>query len=439
MKRIVAFALLGLFSFGVCFAQDFKEALRQDPARAAGLFYVYDTASLPAPTVAPKGYKPFYISQFARHGARYCTSEYDAVHGWFEKASEARVLTDAGKVFRQRYESFYQKVKNSKGNLTRVGKNQHRAIAGRLVERFPQVFKGPTHVEAVSTESARVILSMWSFLSSLQAKDRNIDFNADASAKYASWLQPIIKTNPFYIKGGFDNGKAAEDAFNAYFEATVPWKEIAGRFFTGEDVLKGTLKTTPAKFFECMHAVVTGTANCLDEDRDYFDDVFSAEDLFLIWKGLSAHYFLDCANYTESQSLILDYAAFTLGQIIESADADIASGSTQLRLRFGHDSGISPLMILLNANGFGRATASFEQSLEIFPSYNLPMGATVQFVFYRNKAGNILLKVLVNEREATLPLKPVQGPYYGWNDFKAHYGPIIAASKAKIEKRLAEN
>ena len=117
---------------------------------------------------------------------------------------------------------------------------------------------------------------------------------------------------------------------------------------------------------------------------------------------------------------------------LESADADIASGDTQLRLRFGHDSGIAPLLVVLDANGYGRATSSFEESLEIFPDYNLPMGASAQFVFYRNDAGDILFKLLVNEQEATLPLRPVQGPYYSWSGFKKHYLPIIRASKRKI-------
>ena len=42
----------------------------------------------------------------------------------------------------------------------------------------------------------------------------------------------------------------------------------------------------------------------------------------------------------------------------------------------------------------------------------------------------------MNEREATLPLEPVQGPYYRWDDFKAHFLPIVEASKSKIQSKL---
>ena len=222
-----------------------------------------------------------------------------------------------------------------------------------------------------------------------------------------------------------------------YFENTVPWRRIAERFFLSSEVLETILKVTPEKFIGVLHGVVAGTY-CLDEDRGCFDDVFSKEESHLVWKGLSARYYVDNADYEGSENLTLDYAAFTLGQIIESADADIASGGTQLRLRFGHDSGIAPLMVLLGLDGFGHSATSFDEALEIFPSYNVPMGATVQFVFYRNADREILVKVLLNEKEASLPFDAVDGKCYSWNDFKEYYLPRISASKDKIAKKVVE-
>ncbi len=422
LKRSFLTILLAVCSLGLALAQGSKDA---------GTFYVYDPSASPALTPAPEGYKPFYISHFGRHGARYCTSEYDTLHDWLSKAAEAGVLTQDGQAFYSRYEKFYQKVKLCKGNLTGVGKKQLGTIGQNLFYRFPAVFEGPTHVEAVSTESARVIMSMWSCLSGMQALDKDIEIKADASARYASWLQPSLGANPYLVKDAFKCGKPAEDALQAYFDQTVPWKEITAKFFTGSEVVGSVFKATPEKFIDTLYGVVAGTW-CLDEDRGYFDNVFSAEEASLIWKGLSASYFLAVGNYAGSENLRLDYAAFTLGQMMETAEADLASGATQLRLRFGHDSGIAPLLVLLDVNGFGRATDSFEESLEIFPSHMIPMGASLQLVFYKNAAGNILVKALVNEQEATLPLPAVSGPYYSWAHFKAHYQPIVRAAKRKV-------
>ena len=83
MKKTLAVSVFIACSWAFCFAQGSREAIQQDPLKVAGSFYVYDGNALPAMTPAPKGYKPFYISHFARHGARYCTSEYDALYDWF--------------------------------------------------------------------------------------------------------------------------------------------------------------------------------------------------------------------------------------------------------------------------------------------------------------------------------------------------------------------
>lgn len=436
MKRILSLCLCALSFSVLCFSQSTEEIISKDPRKAACSFYVYDYKNAPEMTPAPKGYKPFYISHFARHGARYCTSEYGRLYDWFTKASAAGVLTDAGKDFFARYEPFYQKVKDCGGNLTDLGKSQHKAIAEHMFERFPSVFKGNTHIEAVSTESPRVIMSMWSCLSRLVALDKDIDIHADASLKYASWLQPPLTTQPYYSKKAYMSGEKAEAQIKEYYENTVPWKEIAEKFFTSSDVLADVLKITPERFIGSLHGVVTGSY-CLDENQGCFDDVFTPEQLYQVWKGQSARYFLDVANYEASESCVLDYAAFTLEHMITMADEDMASGETQLRLRFGHDSGIAPLMAVLNANGYGEPTASFEDGLTVFPSYSVPMGASVQLIFFKNAKGNVLVKVLLNEKEATLPFEAVDGPYYNWSDFKEYYHPIISSAKSKINFILA--
>ena len=53
------------------------------------------------------------------------------------------------------------------------------------------------------------------------------------------------------------------------------------------------------------------------------------------------------------------------------------------------------------------------------------MAANIQFVFYRNASGNVLVKVLLNEEEASLPLKTA-GPYYQWTDFQDYYEDVLS-------------
>ena len=427
MKRL--FILLAGMCLSVLLSATARET--DSEARDAGTFYVYDAADLPELTPAPEGYSPFYVSHFGRHGARYCTSEYETLFNILKTAEEKGLLSDKGKAFQKRYLAFYDKVKLSRGNLTELGKAQHRGIAERLFWRFPEVFEGPTHIDAVSTESARVIMSMWSLLFTLQGLDADIDISADASSKYGWWLQPSISSNPYLIKDIFRAGPEVEKAAADYFEATVPWRDIAGIFFTDPDALTKDLGTAPERFTSTLYSIVTATY-CLDEDRGCFDDVLSSEQVSSIWKTESARYCMGLARYEGSASRAVDYAAFTLGQIIETADKDIADGSIQLRLRFGHDSGIAPLFAILDLNGCGQPASTPEESLDIFPNYLIPMAASLQLVFYKNTEGDILLKALMNEKEATLPLEAVSGPYYSWEQFKVHFVPIVRAAKRSI-------
>lgn len=64
-------------------------------------------------------------------------------------------------------------------------------------------------------------------------------------------------------------------------------------------MLADVLKITPERFIGSLHGIVTGTY-CLDEDRGCFDDVFLADEIYPVWKGVSARYFLDVANYEAS-------------------------------------------------------------------------------------------------------------------------------------------
>ena len=49
------------------------------------------------------------------------------------------------------------------------------------------------------------------------------------------------------------------------------------------------------------------------------------------------------------------------------------------------------------------------------------MAGNLQFIFYRNKKGNVLVKILLNEVESAIPVKTDIFPYYDWEDMKAYF------------------
>ena len=68
----------------------------------------------------------------------------------------------------------------------------------------------------------------------------------------------------------------------------------------------------------------------------------------------------------------------------------------------------------------------------------IPMAGNLQLVFYRNGINDkdVLVKVLLNENEATLPLKTDVAPYYHWHDFRDYY---LQRINAYDKERAQEN
>ena len=92
-----------------------------------------------------------------------------------------------------------------------------------------------------------------------------------------------------------------------------------------------------------------------------------------------------------------------------------------------------PLVCLIGINGYDLETDDLEK-LEAkgwWCSDVFPMGSNVQFIFYRSgpNDNDILFKVLLNEKEAKLPIRTDCAPYYHWRDFRKHYLKKIDAYK----------
>ena len=53
-----------------------------------------------------------------------------------------------------------------------------------------------------------------------------------------------------------------------------------------------------------------------------------------------------------------------------------------------------------------------------------PMGANLQLIFFKNKQGEVIVKLLHNENEVKLPIDSPIAPYYKWETVKAFYNHL---------------
>ena len=149
---------------------------------------------------------------------------------------------------------------------------------------------------------------------------------------------------------------------------------------------------------------------------------FSNEDLYLFWQVENAWSYIH-SGFCELNDAKQPYLqTCLLRKIIGEADSVIASKQHGVSLRFGHGTVLLPLACLMGLNGYDYKTSDLE-SLEQkgwWANMVYMMAGNIQIVFYHKNAKdrNPLVKVLLNEKEATLPLPSDLAPYYRWSDFR---------------------
>ena len=129
------------------------------------------------------GYTPYYISHYGRHGSRYLIrpADYDKPYMTLRKLADAGMLTEKGLEVFDKVGQIREEARGREGELTQLGAEQHRGIAKRMFERFPEVFKGKTNIDAKSTIVIRCILSMENALLQFTSMNPELIIKHDAS------------------------------------------------------------------------------------------------------------------------------------------------------------------------------------------------------------------------------------------------------------------
>jgi len=92
----------------------------------------------------------------------------------------------------------------------------------------------------------------------------------------------------------------------------------------------------------------------------------------------------------------------TVDDIVTKADEAIATGKYAADLRFGHDYPLMALVSYLGIEGVGDRLEVKDVCNNWLGFWNIPMASNLQMIFYRNKAGRVLVKFLYQEQERLL-------------------------------------
>ncbi|NDV57721.1 histidine phosphatase family protein [Bacteroides sp. 519] len=414
-QTIFIYTLLISCFIGTATAQNLRNEILQSPEKMGSIYYAYPKPN-GVQTPVPKGYTPFYVSHYGRHGSRWMTSDerYLEVLDIFEK--EQNNLTALGEDVRQRLYKVWEDAQGRGGDLTPLGERQHKAIAKRLYKNYPQLFKKDAKVLANSSTSPRCIISMAAFCEQLKELNPSLQIIREASKRNMSY---IAYTSPQHEQ--------------LYSEDT-PWKKEFDKFEAAnihpERLMKSLFKQPESieKPVKLMQGLYWIAADMQDVELPVtFYDIFENEELFNIWETVNYRMYVCNGNCPINEGIAPLSATSLLKNIIESADKAIQEQTPYADLRFGHDTNLIRLLALMQVEGCNNQETDPKKYYQAWQDFRIsPMGANLQLIFFKNKKGEVIVKLLHNENEVRLPLgSPTAKPYYKWEQVKTLYKSII--------------
>ena len=416
LKSILAAALLvsPLLVFGQQGWTKARQEIHENKLLSASNYvaYIDPTEAL---TPAPKGYEPFYLTHYGRHGSRWLIGEgeYQDAMKVLKKAHEQGVLTERGELLRRQLDEFYKTTIDRRGDLTTVGERQHHRIGRRMTEHFPEIFGAKnSQVDARSTVVIRCILSMVAECEELTAFNPQLRIHNDVSQAFQYYLnkepwERIIneKNDAKWKRVNFDHKR----------DYTHP-ERLCRLLFTDECFVRYGMDA--GSFMRRLFDICSNMQSH-DDGIDLYD-LFTEDELYDQWRIRNLEWYV---NYSS------EFSPHTqdnlLRNFLETADTIVSQpdfhGAT---LRFGHEVCVMPLAALMELGDcYPEVPMENLDTLDrVWANYRIfPMASNIQLVFYRpkkGKAGDILVKAMLNEREQKLPLHTSQYPYYRWQDVK---------------------
>lgn len=425
LKRFALTAAI-LSCFSICVsAQSTLKQIQEDPMRAAYVYHIYETFGTEQ-TAAPEGYSPFYISHYGRHGSRYATSDSDFKKTLpiLQKCHEAGLLTSDGEQLLKDITNIAKQHEGMYGILTQLGSVQHQQISERMFRNFPEVFKQPdrTQVFAISSPIQRCIQSMANFCTQLKGNVPTLNFHYYTGDRYLSILSYNVDWTP-ETKGLPDRVK------DELLMEELHTERLENKTFTDPKAAIKLCEIIPVKFFEAVFGAAAIAQNLDDKDTpDILTTYFTPKELAVLCEAETVRLY----GFWYSSKETGDYRAKGTGapilrDILAKAEEALDGNDVAADLRFGHDSGLSPLMSLIKLQNNDK-TLPLARSAKDWKCYReMCMGSNLQMIFYRNAEGTVLVKLLHNEREATIEAVPAfKGPYYKWTDLREYFQKILA-------------
>ena len=391
-----------------------RDAIREDVRRAASNSHSYEFNPV-SDTPAPRGYKPFYISHYGRHGSR---SGWNMVYGELEnrllQAKDWGILKPEGDTLITICHYADSCFRGMNGRLTPKGVAEHKLIAERMYKRYSKVLGGDIRIRAIASMAQRCIISMASFTNTLSAHNPDIEWDFDSGEVYQQYIAVSGMQEEDYsvldslVRAVTAEGYATEDV-NYSFEKLFTDTEKAATLFASK-----------AQLSDYLYEVATYA-----EDFGYDETLYrymSEDALYNRYVRSNVYLYVRQCNSAELGWRRLENCAKPLYlDVLNKAEEAIAGGPYAADLRFGHEYNAICLAAYLMIEGACEPWPAAEVCDHWCSGIQSCMATNVQMIFYRNRAGRVLVKFLYQEQESTISgLETDTWPYYDWESYKSY-------------------
>lgn len=422
LLRIFSLLLLScLISITAAQGQSAMTLISSDRNLSASNYSIYPDSIEPQLTPPPAGKRPFYISHYGRHGSRFLSNRkaYDIPYAMLCKADSADELTPVGQEAMRDLKAIIEDSEGRWGDLSGAGKRQQRRIAERMMLHFPEVFEGDAFIDAYSTIITRCVLSMGSAV--LKMKSLNPQLRVTMNCSYRDMWYLNHQDHQLRDSMMTHDAKRAFDAFKAKRGRNPRLMDL---LFVDTSYVRPLINEAELNYY-LLKAALIQQNTAMEAEGMRLLSLFTDEEIHSFWQQENAWWYI-CYGPSLLNGGNQPYTQrYLLRQIIQDTDSILRQDTHGATMRFGHETVMLPLACLMGLNGYDYKTADLESLEENgwWACLVFPMASNVQFVFYRSGPDDdeVLFKVLLNEREAILPLPESQAPYYKWRDFKEYY------------------
>ena len=422
VKRLSRLFLGGvlLMSAVTAHGQTVAQELLEDPNRAAGNFYTLPTGKMPKDTPAPKGKKPFYINHYGCSASYYreSSSLYEEPYAVFCKADSLGKLTKLGKDVKLRLELLWRDAKGRVGELTSKGAIQSRELISQMVMRFPEAFNSNGYYSGRTIVQNNCLMTLEETMVQLSSMVQSAQLRITASHKEDRFMDPQDKT----LEGlRWDSLTLAR--YERFLALNTGNARLMESLFTDQNFV---INSVDPEILSRQLFVLAGSIQHTDlSGHVTLYDLFTPAEIMGHWKKLNAKYYIQNGACTLNGGTQPFMQRATLRNMIHMGDSMLNRPNPVAHLRYTKEDVVMGLACLMELDNCGLQTDNLDALGDMgWVNYRIaPIGGSIAMIHYRSEKGDpdVLVKVLLNGKEARLPIETDCAPYYHWDDVKHYY------------------